>query len=90
MCKSSLDPALLMSIIDVFIEGVKANAGDRVTADAVRAYLTGFETVPRFGTVLLFLSEQEKARVREIWKLLGVQTLGGAWSSLGQSVKGAG
>lgn len=82
MCKSSLDPALLISIIDVFIDVVKANAVDQATADIIRDYLMGFENVPRFGTVLLFLSEKEKARIREIWMLLGAQTLGGVWSSL--------
>lgn len=82
MCKASLDPALLISIIELFIDVVKANADDQATADAIRTYLVGFENVPRFGTVLLFLSETEKARIREIWKLLGVQTLAGVWSSL--------
>ena len=82
MCKASLDPALLISVIDVFIDVVKANADDQATADAIRAYLVGFENVPRFGTVLLFLSEKEKARIVEIWKLLGVETLSGVWSSL--------
>ncbi|KAF8332965.1 hypothetical protein F5887DRAFT_564238 [Amanita rubescens] len=82
MCKASLEPVLLISVIDVFIEVLKANAGDQATMDAVRVYLTGFENVPRFSTILLFLSEKEKVRVREVWKLLGSETLGGAWSLL--------
>ena len=82
MCKSSLDPALLISIIDVFIDVMKANGSDQATANVIRAYLMEFENVPRFGTVLLFLSEKEKARIVEIWKLLGVETLSGVWSSL--------
>lgn len=79
MCKSSLEPALFVSIIDVFVDVVKANAGDPVIADTVKAYLMGFERVPRFSTVLLFLSEKEKARVRDAWRLLGAETLSGAW-----------
>lgn len=82
MCKSSLEPVLFISVIDVFIEVLKANAGDQATVDAVKAYLTGFENVPRFSTILLFLSKKGKVRVREVWKLLGAETLGGAWSSL--------
>ncbi len=82
MCKSSLEPVLLISIIDVFIEVLKANVGDHATVDAVKAYLTGFENAPRFSTILLFLSEKEKVRVRDVWKCLGTETLGGAWSSL--------
>ncbi|KAK2465761.1 hypothetical protein APHAL10511_002305 [Amanita phalloides] len=80
MCKSSLEPALLMSIIDVFIQVVKSNAGDQATVDAVRAYLMGFGGVPRFSTVLLFLSEKEKVKVREAWKLVGVEVLSDVWS----------
>jgi len=82
MCKASLEPVLLISVIDVFIEVLKANAGDQATVVAVKAYLTGFENVPRFSTILLFLSEKEKVRVREVWKLLGSETLGGTWSLL--------
>ena len=66
----------------MFIDVVKANTGDQATANSIRAYLMEFENVPRFGTVLLFLSEKEKARIVEIWKLLGVETLSGVWSSL--------
>ncbi|KAF8630009.1 hypothetical protein AX15_003158 [Amanita polypyramis BW_CC] len=83
MCKSSLEPALFISIVDVFVEVVKANAGDLATVDIVKAYLMEFEGVPRFSTVLLFLNGKEKARVCELWSLLGVETPSGScWNSL--------
>jgi hypothetical protein len=34
--------------------------------------MRAFSSVPRFGTVVRFLSRSEKTRVREVWGALGV------------------
>lgn len=50
----------------------------------IREYLDYFETVPRFETVVLFLSRKEKEVARDVWESLGVSKgdLGRIWSSV--------
>lgn len=38
----------------------------------VREYMENFAKVPRFGTVVLFLSRKEKDLVKQVWGRLGV------------------
>lgn len=46
--------------------------GARADADTAAAYLRAFPSVARFGTVVRLLSRAEKARVRGVWRTLGV------------------
>jgi len=62
-------------------EVVESNS-EQDKREVVKAYLKAFEGVSRFNTVLLFLSEKEKSRVRELWKLLGMENLSGMWNVL--------
>ncbi|KAJ7897362.1 hypothetical protein B0H14DRAFT_3425379 [Mycena olivaceomarginata] len=64
--QTSLDPALFVEIVDTL--------GARATTDGelVAGYMRAFSSVPRFGTVVRFLSRSEKTRVREVWGALGV------------------
>jgi len=50
----------------------------------IREYMENMAQVPRFSTLILFLTSKEKTVAKEVWRKLGV--LGkapGAWSSLG-------
>ncbi|KAF8636231.1 hypothetical protein AX17_003717 [Amanita inopinata Kibby_2008] len=88
MCKSSLEPSLFISIIDVFLHILKSQSNTEL-GELVKRYLEGFSRVPRFSTVLLFLSGEEKGRVREVWRMVGadgggeeVLVLDGVWGVL--------
>ncbi|PCH40316.1 TPR-like protein [Wolfiporia cocos MD-104 SS10] len=71
--QSSLDATLLGSMLHTFRDVLTAGGAD---GDAVRAqvcaYLTSLARVPRFGTVLLFMSAEERKLAREVWHLVGV------------------
>jgi hypothetical protein len=70
MFRASLEPKLFMSIVETFSFGL---AGDSNSNTAVvRECLDAFRNVPRFNTLLLFLSAKEKGLVREVWARLGV------------------
>jgi hypothetical protein len=43
--------------------------------------------VPRFTTIFLFLSKSEKEVVKEVWKMLGVETFEGEPGVWGQLLK---
>ncbi|GLB45501.1 putative rna polymerase ii-associated protein 3 [Lyophyllum shimeji] len=67
--KTSLEPQLLISILQVFREVLRRSPNAAVT---VREYLDAFARVERFGTIVLFLSREEKAVARDVWEALGV------------------
>lgn len=79
--KTSLEPAMLVSILELFREMV---VGVSERKSVIREYLDYFETVPRFETVVLFLSRKEKEVARDVWESLGVSKgdLGRIWSSV--------
>ncbi|KAF7302608.1 hypothetical protein HMN09_00895300 [Mycena chlorophos] len=62
--QTSLEPALFVEIVD-------ALSSSAAGLDS-KAYLTAFAAVPRFGTVVRFLTAQERKRVREAWASVGV------------------
>jgi len=50
----------------------------------IRDYMEAMAQVPRFSTLILFLTSKEKAVAKEVWRKLGVSGKGpGAWSLLG-------
>ncbi|KAJ7070602.1 TPR-like protein [Mycena amicta] len=62
--QTSLDPALFVEIIDVLrVSSTKTTA---------KEYMHAFASVPRFGTVVRFLSASERQKVRGMWVDLGV------------------
>ena len=65
-----------MSIVAVF-EAVLDSAATDDAGVVVGAYMYAFGKVDRFGTVVLFLNKEEKARVRRVWGMLGVAPGGG-------------
>ncbi|KAJ7016835.1 hypothetical protein C8F04DRAFT_1159197 [Mycena alexandri] len=69
--QTSLEPALFAEVVDTLGAALEADA-DNADKDTVVAYMCAFPAVPRFGTVVRFLSRPEKARVRAMWGALGV------------------
>lgn len=45
----------------------------------MREYMVSFAKVPRFRTVILFMSEKEKELAKEVWEKLGVHNGGAFW-----------
>jgi hypothetical protein len=79
MFQTSLEPPLLSSLLDVLLSALRSDNSSKVQA-AVRSYMLGLETVPRFNTVVLFMNKQEKAAAKEIWESLeGDGSLRPAW-----------
>jgi hypothetical protein len=78
--KTSLEPAMLVSILEMFREVVRA--ADRKSA--VRDYLEYFARVSRFETVVLFLSRGEKDVARGVLESVGVSKgeLGRQWGAV--------
>lgn len=51
----------------------------------IREYMDNLARVPRFPTLVMFMSGKEKAVAKGVWKKLGIlqDRPPGAWSSLG-------
>lgn len=60
----SLEPTLLSSIMETYAQ--KAETDDRVTMEAIAQSMNAFTQVPRFDTLLMFLSKKEKDIVRQV------------------------
>lgn len=81
MFQMSLEPALLAGLVEVFLNILKSEG---VEAEAIRDYMNALTRVPRFGTVLLFLSRKEKDVAREVCVRVYGDTEGkGAWGAWG-------
>lgn len=64
--KTSLETALLVSMLETF-KAVLENAPAAEVKEGVKTYLLNFARVPRFTTVVLFMSKTEKQLVKEVW-----------------------
>jgi hypothetical protein len=71
---------MLVSILEMFREVVRAAE----TKNAVREYLEYFARVPRFETVVLFLSRGEKDIARGVLESVGASKgeLGRQWGAV--------
>ncbi|KAG8774408.1 hypothetical protein FRC15_001312 [Serendipita sp. 397] len=66
--KSSLEPPLLGSILDVILHVV---TGGSVASTEAASYLKGLGRIPRFDTLILFLSPKEKSSTANLLQLVG-------------------
>jgi len=82
-CKTSLEPPLLNSILEVFLV-VLSSLPTKEDEVKIREYMENMAQIPRFSTLILFLTSKEKAIAKEVWRKLGVSgKVSSAWSSLG-------
>lgn len=65
-----MDEPLLMSIIEVFSLAV-SSTGDVTIKKRVQEYLNYFPKVPRFNTVTMFMSKEEKDQCKALIDSLG-------------------
>jgi len=82
LCQTSLDPSLLASILEAILDVLSVSGDVSKIKERMLAYLDGFSKVPRFETVVLFLSEKEKQRAKQVLELLGVEQPSGFWRSV--------
>lgn len=75
--KTSLETSLLVDIIAVFSAAFTSNS-DPVVRKAIREYLNWFPKVPRFQTITLCMSKDEKELCKSLIDAIG--DVGGAWS----------
>ncbi|KAK0449273.1 hypothetical protein EV421DRAFT_1780951 [Armillaria borealis] len=71
--KTSLEPSLLASILETFLNTSNENS------DVVVGYLEALSKVPRLGTIILFLSEGERTVLRRLVEKVGVDKVNVVW-----------
>ncbi|KAF9027524.1 TPR-like protein [Hymenopellis radicata] len=77
--QTSLGPGLLTSIMQTFVD-VVTSRGDDATKGKVKEYLNALSTVPRFATLLLFLSPAERDTARKLLSVLNSDGLSPIWA----------
>ena len=82
LCKTSLEPSTLVSVIETFLSILDAREGDFRVKAIVREYMENFARIPRFNTLVLFLSKNEKALAKSVWTAVGVDQPTGMWSGV--------
>ncbi|KAF9800992.1 hypothetical protein IEO21_10231 [Rhodonia placenta] len=68
--QASLDAALLAGMLSTLRDALRAAPGEEMQA-RVLAYMQALPRVPRFGAVVLFMSDAERGVARDVWELLG-------------------
>ncbi|KAK0487272.1 hypothetical protein IW261DRAFT_1446869 [Armillaria novae-zelandiae] len=71
--KTSLEPSLLASILEMFLNASSENS------DVVVRYLEALSKVPRLSTIVLFLSEGERTVLRRLVEKVGVDQVNVIW-----------
>ncbi|KAJ8081162.1 hypothetical protein PM082_018005 [Marasmius tenuissimus] len=74
--KTSLEPTLLISIIQVYYDFLGSQPN---TVAQIKRNMEGFLQVPRITTLALFLSREEKERVVQLLEKVDDQTLTDRW-----------
>ncbi|KAF9265179.1 hypothetical protein L218DRAFT_160232 [Marasmius fiardii PR-910] len=77
--KTSLEPLLLVSIMQTYLDVIDA---DPNAVARVKESMEGFLHVPRISTIALFLSRKEKEVVLQVLKKLSDETLSNRWRGL--------
>ncbi|KJA24380.1 hypothetical protein HYPSUDRAFT_65593 [Hypholoma sublateritium FD-334 SS-4] len=81
LCQTALEPALLASMLSVFRAKLATCGGDDNVRGGVRAYVEALSRIPRFGTLVLFLSRAEKEDARSVFTALEA-TPTGVWQAV--------
>ncbi|EIW81235.1 TPR-like protein, partial [Coniophora puteana RWD-64-598 SS2] len=76
--KTSLEPAFLVSILQMFLS-VAGSASEEELME-IREYMIALSRAQRFSTVMLLLNKEEKQLVKKVWDSLGNVKDKGHWS----------
>ncbi|KAI0366954.1 hypothetical protein BV20DRAFT_1055279 [Pilatotrama ljubarskyi] len=69
--KTSLDPTILAAILKTIRIALAALPSDTERLQVARAYMVNLPRVPRFSTVSLMMSAEERMHAQVIWDMLG-------------------
>jgi hypothetical protein len=69
--QTSLDPALLTSFLSTFLSTLKSSTA---VCPQIKDYMIHLSRVPRFSTILMFMSKDEKGVVAVIWSILSAHS----------------
>ncbi|KAI0350330.1 hypothetical protein OH77DRAFT_1489178 [Trametes cingulata] len=69
--KTSLEPSVLAAILRTLHIALMAGPSDEERLRVARSYMVNLPRVPRFKTVILMMSADERKHVQAIWDMLG-------------------
>ena len=72
---------MLVSIMETFLEVTKDD-DSRAKKATIQEYMENFARIPRFNTLLLFLSKSEKKLAKSGWMAVDVDQPTGVWSGI--------
>ena len=72
---------MLVSIMETFLEVTKDD-DSRAKKTTIQEYMENFARIPRFNTLLLFLSKSEKKLAKSVWMAVDVDQPTGVWSCI--------
>ena len=73
---------MLVSIMETFLATLEGTKGDSRAKTIIQEYMENFARIPRFNTLLLFLSKSEKSLARSVWMALDIDQPTGMWSGV--------
>jgi hypothetical protein len=73
---------MLVSIMETFLAKLEVAKGDSRAKTIVQEYMESFARIPRFNTLVLFLSKSEKSLAKSVWMAVDVEQPMGVWSGV--------
>ena len=73
---------MLVSIMEIFLATLEVTKGDSTAKRIVREYMENFARIPRFNTLVLFLSKSEKLLAKSVWKAVDVDERTVMWNGV--------
>ena len=70
---------MLAAILSLFNSVLSASEEQQEKITVIRSFMFSLTHVPRFRTVVMFLSRQEKELAKNVWEGVGVRNGGGWW-----------
>ena len=70
---------MLAAILSLFNSVISSEREQEEKITFIRAFMFSLTQVPRFRTVVMFLSRQEKELAKGVWEGVGVRNGGGWW-----------
>jgi len=81
---------MLVSIMETFLATLEEQVFTKGEGDdsrvqvktIIQEYMENFARIPRFNTLLLFLSKREKSLVKSVWMAVDIDQPTGVWSGV--------
>ena len=73
---------MLVSIMETFLATLEVTKGDSRVKTIIQEYMENFARIPRFNTLVLFLSKSEKSLAKNVWIAVDVDQPTGVWSGV--------